>query len=270
MKRRFRAATVQMNSGADKPHNLTVAEELVQAAADAGADLVVLPELFNCLADPATVVATAESIPGSTSSALADLAARLKIHLLAGSIAEQSDDPERIFNTSLLFGPDGSTLATYRKMHLFGIDLQGEVVLSEPDWIKPGDENTVIETALGRLGLSICYDLRFPELYRQQMNQQADVLVIASAFTMTTGRDHWEVLLRARAIENQTYVVAANQYGRHTPQLNSYGRSMIVDPWGTPLATAADGVGFAVAEIDLDRQARIRQQLPALQNRRLP
>ena len=265
----YRVAIAQTNSSPDKEANVAAASRLVERAAAMGARLVALPELFNCLGHPDEMVRQAEPIPGPTTDAMAQLAARLEITLLAGSIAERSDSSGKVFNTSTLFAPDGRLLARYRKMHLFEVDLPGRVTFQESRWMIAGDETAVVATPLGRLGLATCYDLRFPELFRRLADEQADVFLIPSAFTETTGRDHWEVLVRARAIENQVYVVAPNQYGVHGPKMRSYGRSMIVDPWGTPLAIAPDGEGVVLAEIDLLRLEAIRRELPALANRRL-
>ncbi|MGE0606220.1 MAG: carbon-nitrogen hydrolase family protein [Pirellulales bacterium] len=265
MKNRYTAAAVQLHSHEDVESNLDAAKRWAEEAARRSARLVVLPELFNCLARPEVMLRHAEEISGRTRQFMSRLAARLGVTLLAGSICERGLTPAKAHNTSLLFGPDGSLLAQYRKLHLFDVDLPGSVCYRESDWLLPGDEVVAVDTDLGRLGLSICYDIRFPELFQLQ---RADVLLVASAFTMPTGRDHWEVLLRARAIENQAFVVAANQYGEHTPQLTTLGRSLLADPWGTVLSVAADGEGLALAEIDLDRQAEIRARLPSLKHRR--
>jgi predicted amidohydrolase len=265
----FLAAAVQMNSGEDPAANLATATRLVEQAAARAAALVAMPELFHCLGRPEVMLRHAQEVPGPASDALAALARRLGITLLAGSICERGPEPTHGYNTSLLFGPDGTLLATYRKLHLFNIDLPGEVSYHESDWLLPGDRVVTADTPLGRLGLSICYDLRFPELYRRLADERADVLLIPAAFTLPTGRDHWQVLLRARAIENQAYVIAPDQHGQHGPNLTTFGRSTIIDPWGTPLAIAPDGPGVIVAEIDLDRLAAIRERLPALRNRML-
>jgi deaminated glutathione amidase len=264
----YLAAVVQMNSGEDAAANVATATRLVEEAARRGAVLVALPELFNCLGRSEAMLRHAEPAPGPTADALAALARRLGITLLAGSICERSEVTGKACNTSLLFGADGALVARYRKRHLFDIDLPGQVRYQESAWLLPGDEIVCPTTPVGRLGLSICYDLRFPEMYRRLADLGADVLLIPAAFTLPTGRDHWEVLLRARAIENQAFVIAPNQHGQHGSSLTTYGRSMIVDPWGTPLAIAPDGVGIALAEIDLDRLAEIRQRLPALRHRR--
>jgi len=199
---------------------------------------------------------------------MSQLAAEHEVTLVAGSIAEWVES-EGVYNTSLLIGPDGTQLAKYRKIHLFEIDLPGRVSFCEADFMLPGTETVVSDTPQGRLGLATCYDLRFPELFRQLADAGADVMAIPSAFTASTGPDHWEVLLRARAIENQAFVIAPNQFGQHTETLHSYGRSMIIDPWGIVLATAADGEGVITAAIDSSALAEVRQRLPAVRNRRL-
>jgi len=265
---RFRAAAVQISPGEDKTQNLRSAFALVEQAAAEGAQLVALPELFTCLGRPAAVLASAEDVPGPTSQALCDLARRLAITLVAGSFSERSPEPTKAFNTSLLIGPDGSVLAKYRKRHLFDLEIPGQVSCRESSWLLPGDKMCATTTACGRIGQAICYDLRFPELFRQLVDLGCDLFCVPSAFTLATGRDHWEVLLRARAIENQAYVIAPNQFGQHAPGLTTYGRSMIIDPWGTVLATAADGEGVIAADVDLGRVAAVRERLPALAHRR--
>jgi len=266
--RRAIVGAVQMTSGADKARNLETAIRLVEEGAARGARLIALPELFNCLGSTETIAEQAEPVPGPTSRAMGELAARLQITLLAGSIAERVDGADKVFNTSLLFSPDGERLACYRKIHLFDIDLRGQVTFQESSFMQAGDRLVVTETAIGRLGQATCYDLRFPELFRRLVDAGAEVLCVPAAFTLPTGRDHWQPLLRARAIENQAYVIAPNQYGHNSPGIVTYGRSAIIDPWGVPLAAASDGETVITAEIDLDHQAEIRERLPALRHRR--
>lgn len=265
---KFIAAGVQMTSGPDKSKNVETATRLTEEAVRRGARLVVLPELFNCLALPETIAEQAEAIPGPTAEAMGALAARLQITLLAGSIAERVAGTDKVFNTSLLFSPEGEQLAHYRKIHLFDIDLPGHVTFQESSFMQPGDRLVVTDTPLGKLGQATCYDLRFPELFRRLITAGAQVLCVPAAFTLATGRDHWEPLLRTRAIENQAYVIGTNQYGRHHPSILTYGRSMILDPWGIPLAVAPDGETVITAEIDFDRQTQVRAELPSLQHRR--
>ncbi len=271
-----RAAAVQMTCGPDKNANLATAIRLVEAAAQRGATFVVLPELFQSLGPTSKMFEAAEEIPGETSRAMSDLAARWKLTLVAGSIAERDalsanmaeKSPRRVYNTSLLFGPDGQELARYRKQHLFDVDLPGRVSVQESAWCGAGTYECVSETPVGRVGQSICYDLRFPELFRRLADSQVEIIALPAAFALATGRDHWEILLRARAIENQAFIVAANQTGRVTPQLETYGHSLIIDPWGHVLASAGDGEEVIVADLDFGRMREIRGQLPALAHRR--
>jgi deaminated glutathione amidase len=274
----FVAAVIQLTSTSDEDANWESASRLIERAASHGARLVATPENTNYLGPHEEKVRRAEPLDGPTAGRFADLARRLGIHLLLGSFNERSDDPARCHNTSLLFAPDGSRLAAYRKLHLFDVDIPGGVRFSESATCKPGattadhgDGLVVAATALGRIGLTICYDLRFAELYRRLADLGADLLAVPSAFTLATGKDHWEPLLRARAIENQCYVLAPAQYGAHDDGglRESYGHAMIVDPWGLPVAVASDGPGLALAEIDLDRVARVRRAIPLRQHRRL-
>ncbi len=262
------AAVCQMSSGPDRQENLAAAVDLVEEAAGLGARLVCLPENFEQMASGEEKRARAEPIEGPSISALRAVAAARRLTLVCGSFAEAAG-AGRIHNTSVLVGPDGAILAVYRKIHLFDVDLADGARYRESEWVAPGGEAVVADTALGRVGLSICYDLRFPELYRRLSAAGAQILAVPSAFTLATGRDHWEVLLRARAIENQCYVVAAAQVGEHPGHRVTYGRSMIVDPWGTVLCCCPDGPGVAIAEIDREREARVRASLPALTHRRL-
>lgn len=271
-----RAAAVQMTCGPDKNANLATAVRLVESAAQRGASLVVLPELFQSLGPAARMWELAEEIPGDTSRAMSALALRLKVTLVAGSIAERdvsaanavAEASRRVFNTSLMFGPDGRERVRYRKQHLFDVDLPGRVSVQESAWCGAGTFDSVCETPAGRVGQAICYDLRFPELFRRLANSRVEIIALPAAFARATGRDHWEILLRARAIENQAFVVAANQCGRVTPQLDTYGHSMIVDPWGNVLAAAGDDEDVIVAELDFESMREIRGQLPALEHRR--
>jgi predicted amidohydrolase len=271
-----RAAAVQLTATADKATNLETADRLVRAAARDGASLVVLPEKWSVYGSLEDQRAGAEPLDGPALSWARSIARELEIDLVAGSIAEAPgartgvapDERGRGSNTSVHVGPDGADRATYRKLHMFDV-LVGGRDYRESDGEAPGDEIVLSALADGTgLGLTICYDLRFPELYRRLAVDGARVLVVPSAFTEPTTRDHWEILLRARAIENQAFVVAANQVGRHAPGLKTGGRSMIVDPWGIVLAQAADTETHIVAELDLDRLERLRADLPSLANRR--
>ena len=275
----MRVAAVQLTSTADFSANLEAADRLTRTAAADGAQLVVLPEKWSALGRAEDLVAGAQAIDGPAIGWARATARELGIDLVAGSICERVEpDPahpppsrRRLRNTSVHVGPDGALRATYRKVHMFDVVVDG-TVYHESAHEEPGEELVVSTTADGvELGLSICYDVRFPELYRILAIRGARVFTVPAAFTVPTTRDHWEILLRARAIEDQAFVVAANQIGEHDcgpPALRSGGRSMIVDPWGIVLAHAPDRECHIVADLDLEAQARIRRDLPALANRR--
>jgi deaminated glutathione amidase len=280
----LRVACVQMNTRGDVATNVRAARELVEAAAAASARLVALPETWAYKGGREGIRASAEAVEGPSNAALAQLAARLGIFVLAGSIYEPSPEPGRVYNTSALFGPGGGLLAVYRKIHLFDVTA-GTTEYRESDDVTPGAELVTVEIDLGEaaprdpaeapapaapvtLGLTICYDLRFPELYRSLALRGAQVLCVPAAFTAYTGAAHWEVLLRARAVENGCFVIAPGQVAEHLPGRECFGHSMIVDPWGAVLAEVQDGVGFCVADLDLGRVAEVRAQIPSLQNRR--
>jgi predicted amidohydrolase len=264
----MRVAVCQVNSRSDRGANLATAVQLVDLAADAGADLAVLPEYLDYLG-PADGRPKPEPVDGEFAATFAEAARRLNIWVVAGSFHESGPDASRTYNTSLVFDRTGALAATYRKIHLFDIDIPGRVSELESRSVAPGSSVVTVDIDGVRFGLSICYDLRFPELYRRLAIDGAQVLLVPAAFTSHTGRDHWEILLRARAIENQCYMVAAGQSGDHEPNKSCYGRSMVVDPWGTVVAQAVDGVGMVVADLDLERLSRIRRELPSLANRRL-
>jgi predicted amidohydrolase len=261
----LRVAAVQLNSTDDKARNIAAAERLVRAAAADGAGFVALPEKWNLLAGGERLLAEAEALDGPTLTAARGWARELGIHLLAGSISASGE--ERALNTSVLIGADGSDLAVYRKIHMFDV-VVGGVTYRESEFEDPGEEIVTASVGEAELGLTVCYDLRFPELYRILALRGARLISVPSAFTATTGRDHWEVLLRARAIENQIFVVAPNQIGQAPPQYDSYGHSSIVDPWGEVLAVAPDEECFVAADLDLAAQDRVRESLPSLANRR--
>ncbi len=264
----LRIGLVQMNSRSDKAENLAVAEQLVTEAAQQGAELVALPEYVNFLGPRELHDANAEPIPGPTTERFAALARRLGIYLLGGSILERSEIPGKFYNTSVLFAPDGSILAIYRKIHLFDVDLTGNVTSNESATILPGDRIVTAEVAGHTVGLTICYDLRFPELYRLLALAGAELILVPAAFTLYTGKDHWHVLLRARAIENQCYVAAPAQIGPHDPGQQCYGHALVADPWGTVIAEATNRVGVVVTTLDFAYLREVRQQLPSLANRR--
>ncbi|MDH3402157.1 MAG: carbon-nitrogen hydrolase family protein [Acidobacteriota bacterium] len=268
---RFLAAAVQMTATSDAEGNWRSARELVERAAALGARLVATPENTNYLGPHEEKVRLAERLDGPTCLRFTELARKLGIFLLLGSFNERSPDPARCYNTSVLFGPDGEQLAVYRKIHLFDIDLSADVRFRESATVEPGAEVVVADTSLARLGMSICYDLRFPELYARLALAGAEILAVPSAFTLRTGKDHWHPLLRARAIETQCWVIAPAQTGVHDDGglRESFGHAMIVDPWGHVVAMAPDGPGLAVAEIDLERVASVRRAMPVAQHRRL-
>ena len=266
---KFLAAAVQMVASNDKAANLKEAERWVREAASQGAKVVALPEVFIWRGSKKVERENAEPVPGPSSNAMAALAAELKIYLLAGSILEEIPGSEKAYNTSLLFDPAGKLLASYRKIHLFDVDLANGVSLRESDTRAPGKAIVVGRGDLCTMGLSVCYDLRFPELYRGLASEGAQLIFVPAAFTAYTGAAHWEPLLRSRAIENQAYVMAPGQFGQSRSSFETHGHTMIVDPWGKVLAELADGPGVATAEIDLDYLEKIRTELPALRHRRL-
>ncbi len=260
---------VQMTSTADRGRNLDTALRLVNEAADLGAKLVALPENFAYMGPEEGRLATAEPVEGPTLGALRELARRRSIFVVAGSIAEKSPNPKMTANTSAVIGDDGSILAVYRKIHLFDVNIPDGARYAESEVVIPGDKVVVAPTPLGRIGLTVCYDLRFPELYRKLASLGAEVITIPAAFTLFTGKDHWEVLLRARAIENLAYVVAPAQVGRHSANRQTFGNAMVVDPWGVVLARCPDGEGVCVAKFDRARLEKVRLELPALKHRKL-
>jgi predicted amidohydrolase len=268
---RVTAAVVQMTSTADVEANLASAERLVDEAARRGATFVGLPENFAYLKSEGAPVAAPQAADGPWVRRMAGVARSHGVTLLLGSLPERIDvhGERRIHNTSVLLGPDGTTIATYRKIHLFDIDLPGLDHLKESRSVAPGAEIVVADAGFAPVGLSICYDLRFPELYRELTFRGALVLAVPSAFTERTGKDHWEVLLRSRAIENLVYVFAPAQVGVHGEGRSSHGHAMIVDPWGAVVAQVAGGEGVALAEMDFDRLERLRRELPALEHARL-
>ena len=265
-------AAVQINGSSNIERNLSTTEALVRKAAAAGAEFIATPEATTYLGPHDRKIKLAESTDGPTHQRLANLAKECRVTLLVGSVAERCDDT-KAYNTSLLFGPDGALIASYRKMHLFDVDLSatGGVCFKESDTTGRGADLVVADTDIGKVGLTICFDLRFPEMYRALCDQGAQILAVPSAFTLMTGKDHWHTLLRARAIENQAWVIAPGQWGAHDDEglRMSYGHSLIVDPWGTVVAECGDGEGFCMAEMDLRRSDRIRKQIPMGFNRRL-
>lgn len=265
--RRLAAAAVQMSSTPDKEENSGTAERLIRVAASSGAELVALPELWSCHGLEKVYRENAEPVPGPTTDFLGSLARELGLWLLGGSILEGEPGTERLYNTSTLFDPGGELAAVYRKIHLFDVQVSGREYL-ESATMAPGEEAVTTEMGETTLGLSVCYDVRYPELYRMLALRGAEVMMVPSAFTLQTGKDHWELLLRARAVENQAFVVAPAQWGQKADGRWTYGRSMIVDPWGTVLAQCPDRDGHALAALDLEHLERLRTEFPALANRR--
>ena len=265
--RTLRVACVQLNTTADTAANVATAAGLVREASAAGARLIALPETWAFKGRRAGILASAEPVDGSSNAVLRGLAAEHGVFVLAGSHYEPSPRSDRVFNTSALFGPRGELVAAYRKIHLFDA-VSGTTVYRESDDLAPGGEIVTAEVGGVTVGLSICYDLRFPELFRALAVGGAEVFLVPAAFTHHTGAAHWEVLLRARAIENGCFVVAPDQTGFHLPERRCFGHSMIVDPWGSVLARLDEEVGFCVADLDLDAVARVRAQIPSLAGRR--
>jgi deaminated glutathione amidase len=263
----MRVAAIQLTSTADRSRNLEMTEKLIAGAAGEGARLIVLPEMFNVLGDAEVLRGGAESLDGPSLRWAGEQARHHGVWLVAGSIMERVSGQERIFNTSCLFDPAGERRAIYRKIHLFDCDVPG-ASYHESATVMPGRDIVRAETDGVPLGLSICFDLRFPELFRILALGGARLIALASAFTERTGRDHWEVLVRARAIENQVFLIAANQVSASMPKLRWFGRSMIVDPWGVVLAQAPDRECYIIADLDFVDQDRVRAQLPSLANRR--
>jgi predicted amidohydrolase len=271
-------AVIQLSSQDDVNANLARVRELVLEAGRSGAELVALPENFAFMGEESKKREIAERVDddpaGPITSALRLAARDARVWLVAGGMPERSDDPDRPFNTSLLFEPDGRLVSRYRKVHLFDVDLPDGTKLLESGATTAGSEPVVNEIS-GRagkpfgLGMTICYDLRFPELYRRLGDRGVRVVTVPAAFTLTTGKDHWHVLLRARAIENQVYVLAPAQHGKHPRGRQTYGKSLIVDPWGDVLAQCAEGEGFAMARLDFAAQDRVRASLPCLSHRRI-
>ncbi|MBI4952096.1 MAG: carbon-nitrogen hydrolase family protein [Myxococcales bacterium] len=265
-----RVGAVQQNSQEDVRANLLRTGELVARAVGQGARLVLLPENFAFMGDEAGKRGIAEELAGGGPivSTLRELAVRHAVALVAGGLPERSEDPARPFNTAVAFDATGTQVARYRKIHLFDVDAGDGVRYRESAATSAGSEPVVAELVGLRVGLSVCYDLRFPELYRRLVDAEADLLTVPAAFTMVTGKDHWHVLLRARAIESQAYLLAAAQWGRHGPR-QTYGKSCLVDGWGDVVAQASEGEGVVTGEVDLDYLADVRRRLPSLRHRRL-
>jgi predicted amidohydrolase len=265
----LRTAAIQLNSQDNPVENLATVERFLDRAADMGAQFVALPEFWIYLGPYSGFTQAAQTIPGPAIERLQEKARKHKMIVHGGSIIERRPDLAGKFsNTSVLIGPDGQIIARYRKIHLFDVDLANGEKHHESERIAPGSEIVTAEVGGITFGLSVCYDLRFPELYRELAVQGAQILLVPAAFTLHTGRDHWEVLVRARAIENLCYVVAPAHYGTYPPDRQCFGRSMIVDPWGIVLAQAQDRPAIIMTDIDLAQIEQARAQIPCLQHRR--
>jgi predicted amidohydrolase len=268
----MRVAVVQLNTQDDLAKNLERVRHWVAQAAGAGAQFVALPENFAFMGEEAQKRELAERVdgafPGPILGALMESAKEHGVWIVGGGMPERSDDVARPFNTSVLVDPKGGVVATYRKVHLFDVSLPDGTSLRESAATSPGSEAVSAEVMGVRLGMTVCYDVRFPELYRQLVDQGARVVTVPSAFTVTTGKDHWHPLLRARAIENQVYVLAPAQHGRHPKGRQTFGKSIIVDPWGEVVAQVSEGEGFAGAQLDFAYQDRVRTSLPSLLHRK--
>jgi predicted amidohydrolase len=268
-------AAVQLSSQADVGLNLADSERWVRRAAGAGAQLIVLPENFAFFGPDVERLKLAEPLleTGSEGApiqrALSAWAKELGVTIVGGGMPIASGEPERPYNTAVAFGPDGRLLDAYNKIHLFDVDLADGTRLSESAHTKPGNAATSVDVLGFRVGLSICYDVRFPELYRRLVDQGSEVLLVPAAFTLHTGKDHWTPLLKARAIESQSWLVAAAQWGSHPGNRRCYGHSMVVDPWGAVVAECSDHTGIALASVDREYLKSVRAGLPSLKHRRL-
>jgi predicted amidohydrolase len=263
----LRVACVQLTSRSDKAANLEKAEPLVAKAAATGADVVVLPEKWNAIGSPDVLHEAAETLEsGESVEAMARWARSYGITVVGGSITERREGREKLSNTSIVYDPQGSIVGVYRKIHMFDVEVGGHVY-RESDAEEPGDEPVVVDAEGWRTGLTVCYDVRFPELYRILALEGAELVTVPAHFTLYTGKDHWELLLRARAVENQYYVAAPAQIGETLPGRLSYGRSLIADPWGTVIAMAPDEETVIVAELERRRLEEVRAKLPSLASR---
>lgn len=261
-------AAVQMNSQPDIDYNLDQAYTMIRDAAGKGASLVGLPENFSFLGNQKLRMEKAEEISERSLQFIKETAAKFGIYLLGGSFPKPAGEG-KVYNRSVLCNPEGRAVAQYNKIHLFDVELSDGESYRESDYVKPGNNRPVVYRSkeLGKIGMSICYDLRFPELYRSLIQRQAEILCIPSAFTATTGRDHWKPLLQARAIENTSYVFAPAQTGTHGKKRQTHGHSLILDPWGFVLAEAGVETGIITAKVDHDRLQEVRQQIPSLEHR---
>jgi deaminated glutathione amidase len=263
----MRIAAVQLNSIDNKKENLTKAIKYIHEAAKNGAELVLLPEYMNYMGEDHNKLSNAETTFGETSSIISKTAKELGIFINLGSILEKTEE-NRAYNTSILFNASGESIATYRKIHLYDAEFEDRFTEKESDIIQPGSEVVTADTPFGKIGLTICYDIRFPELYRSLALHGAKIIFVPAAFPLYTGAHHWEILLRARAIENQCYIVAAGQIGTSKPNRTNYGNSMIVDPWGTVIARATEEEGYIISDISMTHLEKIRRNIPCFTHRR--
>jgi predicted amidohydrolase len=268
MKVNFKAAVVQLNSTNNKEENIKKAVNFIRLAAKDGAKVVSLPEYFNMIAkDTEEKMQAAEPIDGPTIETLKQVAREEKIYIHGGSFAESSGIKGKVYNTTAFINPAGEVIGTYRKIHLYDVDVPGGVYYKESDTIIPGDSITAIKTELAQFGLAICYDIRFPELFRKLCLSGVEVLFTPACFALYTGKDHWEPILRTRAIENQAYVIASGQFGNHPDGFKSFGNSMIIDPWGTVIARCPEGEGYSVATLSMDNVIKNRRDIPVFKQR---
>ncbi|MBR6114426.1 MAG: carbon-nitrogen hydrolase family protein [Oscillospiraceae bacterium] len=265
--RKYKIAVVQMDSRNDKGANLRAACARIDEAAAAGAKLVSFPEVMNLSGENIGEGGGHEPIPGYTTEKLMAKAREHGIYIHSGSFAEEIPGETRAYNTSVIIDPNGEIIATYRKLHTFDVTLPDGSVQDESARIRPGDEIVTVDTALGKMGMSICYDIRFGEMYRLMALEGAQVIFTPASFTMATGKDHWEPILRTRAIENGCYIVAADQFGQKA-RFPAFGNSMVIDPWGTIIARGGERADLIYAEIDLDYLDAVRARIPSLKNRR--
>ncbi|MFS0645104.1 carbon-nitrogen hydrolase family protein [Siminovitchia sp. 179-K 8D1 HS] len=263
----MKVAAIQLNSQNSKKENISKAVQFIKEAAMMGAEFVVLPEYVDFIGDDSEKVKLGETIPGPTSEAFSKIAKECNIYLNCGSILERAEN-DRVFNTSILINGNGEIVKTYRKIHLYDADFEGRFSIKESDTILPGNEVVTAETSFGTIGMTICYDIRFPELFRSLALQGSKVIFVPAAFPLYTGAHHWEILLRARAIENQCYIVAAGQFGPAPPDHVEFGNSMIIDPWGTVLARAPERETIVIQDIDLDYIDQVRSKIPCFKHRK--
>ncbi|AOY76294.1 carbon-nitrogen hydrolase family protein [Clostridium formicaceticum] len=264
--RKFKVAVCQMLVTENKEENLIKAEEMIREAKSQEAKIVVLPEIFNCPYNSQSMLEMAETYPGETTSRLSNLAKELSLYIIGGSIAEKSKN--KVYNTSFIFGPQGELLGRHRKMHLFDIDIKGKITFKESDVFEAGDEVTVVDTGFCKIGVAICFDMRFPELMRLMVLKGAEVIIVPAAFNTTTGPAHWHETIKVRAVDNQVYFVAASPARNLQSSYHAYGFSTIMNPFGEVVGAAEEGETIVYGEIDLNYVEKVRQELPLLKNRR--